>query len=146
MGWFRKLHFGSGTLAPALRERLEAEGLVFLGEGLSGTVSYRHFKAPGKRFHGKITPMDMALAVTERRLAAYGGPGRGTLIDSTWDLPHLSALDVTLEREDKVAFRVDYSRMNQPRVSGEITIRITTPDAARIIEHVTARMPKVAAD
>ena len=57
MGFLARLLLGNGSLRPALRAELEQEGLVLVAEGLSGSLRYAHFKAPGKRFHGKVTPV-----------------------------------------------------------------------------------------
>ena len=134
-----RIFLGSGTFKPEVRAALESEGVVVLEEGLSGSVRYRHFRAPGKRFHGKVVAMRMALAVTERRLVAYSSSGRNKLMDSPFDDPRLDALTVTAEG-DRLDFHVDYARMGEPKVSGEVTIRARTPAAARIAEHVSSRV------
>ena len=139
MGLLARLFLGSGTLKPELRATLEAEGLVLLEEGLRGRITYRHFRAPGKRFHGKVVPLRLAIAVTERRLVAYASSGRAKLLDTPWDHPNLHALDVALDRDDTVVFRVDYGRMDRRRVSGEVTIRASTSQASAIVEHAQAR-------
>ena len=53
-GLSTKLLLGNGTLKPKLRAALESEGVVLLEEGLPGTITYAHFKAPGRRYHGKV--------------------------------------------------------------------------------------------
>ena len=70
MGFLGKLLLGNGTLRAPLRQELEAEGLVRIEEDLHGSVRYEHFKAPGKRFHGKITPERIGLG--DQRAAGRG--------------------------------------------------------------------------
>lgn len=132
MGIF-DIFLGKGTLKSAVREKLEAEGLVLLEEGLGGTVRYTHFKAPGKRFHGKVTPQKMAVGVSRERFVIYG---RAKLADSPFSSPHMDMIDVRLEDDDTVAVHVDYDKSDQPKVSGQIVIRAKTPNAASIVRAI----------
>lgn len=140
MGLFAKLLLGNGTLRPKLRATLESEGVVLVEEGLPGTITYAHFKAPGRRHHGKVVGECLGLGISEQRLALYCRSGRVKLIDQPFTEPRLSALDVSLEREDRVALLIDYDRVAVPRVSGQMTIRAVTPNAASIVEQLSARL------
>ena len=140
MGWLGKLLLGSGTLKPELRRELEAEGLVLVEEGLPGTIRYSRFRAPGKRFHGKVTAERLALGISEKRFVVYCRSGRAELMDSPFDSPRLRALDVSLEGDDTVALRVDYDRLDEPDVAGQITVRAKTPSAPVIVEQLCARL------
>jgi len=140
MGFFAKLLLGNGTLKPKLREELESEGLVLIEEGLSGTVRYDHFKAPGKRFHGKVTGERIGLGISEHRLVVFCRSGRAKLINSPFSEPRFKSLDVSLEDGDTIAFHIDYSRIEAPGVEGEITIRAKTPSAANIVDQVRTRL------
>ena len=135
-----KLFLGNGKLKAELRAALESEGLVTIEEGLPGSVRYRRFKAPGRRFHGKVTLERIALAISEHRLAVYCRSGRAKLLDSAFSDPRLSAIEVTLHNNDRVSIRIDYDRLDVPNVSGEITIRARTPRAASIVKHLQARL------
>jgi hypothetical protein len=137
----------SGTFKPDLRAELEGEDIVVLEEGLGGSVRYDHFKAPGKRFNGKVIAERFAVAITERRLAVYCRSGRVKLIDSPFGLERLSAVEPSLMEEDRFAIRIDYDRMPDAdaKVSGQITIRARTPKAPLIVEELRARLPKAAA-
>lgn len=44
-----KFLLGSATMPARLRSSLKAEGITFLAEGLTGSIPYRNYKAPGKR-------------------------------------------------------------------------------------------------
>ena len=140
MSFIAKLLLGTGKLKPELRAALESEGLVTLEEGLRGSVRYRHFKAPGRRFHGKVTLERIGLAISEQRLAVYCRSGRVKLIDSAFSDPRLSAVDVVLHNSDTVSIRIDYNRVDVPNVSGEITIKARTPKAASVVEHLQTRL------
>jgi hypothetical protein len=140
MRWLGRLLLGSGTLTPEVRAELEGEGLVLMEEALSGSVRYSHFKAPGKRFHGKITPERLAIGISERRLVVYCRSGRAELIDSHFDEPRLRAVDVELHGSEALDLRIDYDRMGDSRVSGQITIRAKTADAPVIVEQLRERL------
>jgi hypothetical protein len=142
VGWFTNLLLGKGTLKPSLRAALESEGLVLIEEGLVGSIRYSNFKAPGKRFKGKITGECFGLGISERRLAIYCRSGRVKLIDQPFTEPRLSTLEVSLDGDDAVAVLIDYDRVDVPRVSGQMTIRARTPNAASVVEELTARLPR----
>jgi len=140
LGFLGKLLLGNGTLAPKLRTELESEGLVLIEEGLSGSVRYDHFKAPGRYHDGKVTPERMGIGVSEERVAVYCKSGRVKLIDTAYSNPRLEMVDVSLSDDGRVAFRIDYDRGDVPRVSGLVTVRVQTPNAARIVDEVRARL------
>jgi hypothetical protein len=142
MAFLTKLLLGNGTLKPELRAALEAEGLVLVEEGLRGSVRYKRFKAPGRRHHDKITGERIGLGISEERFVVYCRSGSAELIDSAFTNPRVGMLDVSLEGEDKVAIRIDYDHADVAKVSGEITIRATTPNATNIVEELRARLQR----
>src|SRR4051812_9600127 len=105
MSWLSKLLLGNGTLKPKLKEELESEGLIVIEGGLQGSVRYEHFKAPARRFNGKVTPERIGLAVSEERVVAYCKSGRVKLANSPFSNPRLGMVDVFLDGDDQVVFR-----------------------------------------
>ena len=142
VSWFTNLLLGKGTLKPSLRAELESEGLILLEEGLVGSIRYSNFKAPGKRFKGKITGECFGLGISKKRLAVYCRSGRVKLIDQPFTEPRLSAIDASLDGDDAVALLIDFDRAGVPKVSGQMTIRARTPNAATVVEELTARLPQ----
>lgn len=142
MTFLATLFLGDGRFKPDLRAGLASEGVVFMEEGLRGSVRYRHFSAPGRRFHRKVTLERIALALTDERLAVYCRSGRVKLIDSAFSEPRLDALHVSLHGGDTVSMRVDYDRAGVPQVSGEVEIRAATPNALNVVEHLKARLER----
>jgi hypothetical protein len=127
-----------------VRAELESEGIVLVEEGLSGSIRYSHFKAPGKRFNGKITAERIGIGISEKRVVAYCRSGRAELVDSPFDSPQLAAVAVSLEGDGKLNLRIDYDEMpdaEAANVSGQITIRLNTPQAATLVEALQARLP-----
>ena len=139
MGFLGKLLLGNGTLRASLRRELEAEGLVRIEEGLHGSVRYEHFKAPGKRFHGKITPERIGLGISEQRVVAYCRSGRAKLVDSPFSSPRFEMVTITAD-DDHVEFLVDYDKGDEPKISGRIKIRMEHPEAAAIAREITSRI------
>jgi hypothetical protein len=144
MGFLGRLFLGTGELPARVRAELEAEGLVLLEEGLSGSIRYSHFKAPGKRFNGKVTPQRMGIGISEKRVVVYCRSGRAELIDSQFDSPRLTAVVVFPEGNDKLNIHIDYDEMPDAEtadVSGQITIRLHTPRASTLLEALEKRLP-----
>ena len=144
LGWFGRLFLGSGKMKPELRDELESEGLVLAEEGLPGSVRYTHFKAPGRRFHGKVTPERMALGISRRRFVVYCKSGRAKLADSEFTSPNLKGVDVSLDGEDKVVISVDYDRLDVDRVSGQVAFHVRTPSARQIADELHERIAPAA--
>jgi hypothetical protein len=140
LSFVAKLLLGNGKLKPKTRVALESEGLLFIEEGLPGSIRYRHFKAPGRRFNGKVTAERFGLGISEQRLAVYCRSGRVKLIDSAFSDPRWSAVEVTLPNSDTVSIRIDYDRVDVPKVSGEITISMRTSKAASVVELLQSRL------
>lgn len=140
MGFLTRFRIGNGTLTPELKAKLEAEGLVLIEEGLPGTVRYTHFKAPGRRHHGKVSREKLGLAISEERFVIYCRSGLVELADSSFDNPRLALLDISLQEEDELEVLIDYDRAHMEKVSGQIAIRAKAPNAASIADQLNARI------
>jgi hypothetical protein len=145
VGFLTRLLLGNGTLKPELRAALESEGLVLLEEGVLGSIRYHHFKAPGKRSHGKVTGQCFGLGLSEKRLALYCRSGRSRLIDTPLTEPRLQAFELSLDGDDRLVLGIDFDRIDDPKISGQMTIHMRTPNARRVLEHISARIPQHAA-
>lgn len=139
MSFLSALFLGNGTLSQGVRAKLETEGLVVVEEGLTGSVRYQHFKAPGRRFHGKVTAVCVGLGISEERVAIYCRSGRSKLVDTLFSEPRLGAVEFALHGTDEVSIRIDFDRGVVPKVSGQMEIRVTSPNALRIVEELRAR-------
>jgi len=140
MSFLAELFLGDGRLKPGLRAALESEGLVLVEEELPGSVRYRHFKAPGRRHHGKVRAERIGLGISDERFVVYCRSGRTKLVDTAFSDPRLAALEVSLADGDSVSIRIDFDRAEVPKVSGEITITAVTPNAANVVEQLQARL------
>src|SRR5262245_55038884 len=68
--------FGIGKIPAPLMSELNNEGILLLDEGVRGSVTYRNFRAPGKRSNWRRQWFTAAIALTKIRLLAlsYANP------------------------------------------------------------------------
>jgi hypothetical protein len=64
MNPLRRLLFGTGRLPEDVRRELNAEGILLVEEGLRGSITYRHDRAPRRRSTWE----------KQRAVVAIGGP------------------------------------------------------------------------
>jgi hypothetical protein len=135
-----RFRLGDGRLDPELRTALEAEGLLLAEEGLSARVRYHNFKAPGKRFHGKVTVEKVAVALSEERFTVYCRSGTVKLVDSLYTNPLLDKVTISTPEPGKLTIVVDYDADDEETVSGRITIDVHTQRAEEIAEQINSRL------
>jgi hypothetical protein len=122
---------GDGLLPPALRASLTVgDDIVFLAEGLTGSVTRSNFRAPGKRAAWERSAVSGAIAITSRRLVVWAG--RYKHIDIPLDHPMRAAIEIVADRPDRVVFAYDIGATH-PDSSGQVLVRLHTPDAARVV-------------
>ena len=108
---------------------MTAEGPLFLEEGLPGSITYRNYRAPGQRSSLRKDATSGAIAVTPQRLVVWAG--RGKNIDIPLDHPLRTAVQVTVDRPDRICFVYDASRFSTER-SGTVEVRLRTTQAAQV--------------
>lgn len=126
--------FGFGAVPKAMKPILEQEGIVLLDEGIGGSITFRNFRAPGKRYSYRKNWFTGSLVITELRFAgfAFSRP----VINVPLEGLHLSKLDCSLEKEHailRVAF--DSSDFHEDW-SGAIECRFRTPKARQFLERI----------
>jgi hypothetical protein len=127
--------FYSGKLPDPLRAELEAEGVVLLEEGLRGTLTYRNYRAPGRRYGMRKVRIAGVIAVTRLRVVVWGA---GRQVDVPLGYP---GVEVARDGEEKVMFAFDASAFHTDR-SGRVEVRLRTPSAARIVELCAAPLAR----
>lgn len=63
--------FGLGKLPKNYRSPLEAEGIVWLEEGIRGSVTLKKYKAPDKRFSWRRVKFSGVIGMTRKRIFAF---------------------------------------------------------------------------
>lgn len=115
--------FGAGKLPQKLREKLEAEEIVLLDEGISGSITYQNFRAPGKVSNWKRSMFTGAVVLTKRRFVglAYIRP----VINLPYDDPRLPAVQVTQPEPEVLCVAFDAATFHDDW-SGSIECRFKT--------------------
>lgn len=128
--------FGLGAFPKAMRPVLAAEGIVLADEGIGGTVTFRHFRAPGRRYSYRKNWFIGSLVITEIRFAGFAFTK--PIINVPLEGPHLGKLDCELERDGavlRVAF--DASEFHEDW-SGDVAVRFRTPKASSFLKRLRA--------
>ena len=130
-----RLFLGRGTLPDDLRAQLTAEGLDQEEEGIRGTVTYRHYRAPHRRSKWRRQWIRAALAITDQRLliAIRGRP----FVNVPWDDPRLDAMEMSVE-DDRLLIAFDPALFDERR-SGRIELRLSSAHPRMALEQIRAR-------
>jgi hypothetical protein len=131
----RRVLLGPGRFPGEFRAAFQHEGLVFLQEGLVGSVTYVNYRGPDHRNgSGNLATLG-AIAVTRRRLVVW--TGRSKHVDIPHGHPLRSVVEVSSDGSDHV--RIDYDAgAFHPSRSGHVTLRLRTENAASIVRAVAA--------
>lgn len=130
------LLFGRGGLSEAVRAELESEGIIHREDGLRGSVSYRHYRAPGMRSNWSKEAIRASFVVTRRRVGVYvrGRP----FVNVAFDDPRFSRLDLRVDGASLTIDLDDASVFND-RASGQITTRVRCADPASALATIHAQ-------
>ena len=105
-------------------------------EGIGGSITYREFRAPGKRFTWRKVGFTGAIALTKARLVAlqYSSPA----INVPFTDERFEKLEISLDGDDKLMIAFDPSLFH-PDWSGRLEYRFRTSKAAQILEQLKNR-------
>jgi hypothetical protein len=132
--------FGLGKLPRAQRPILEQERIVLCDEGLSGSLTLRSVRAPGRRHSYRKSWFTGSLVITERRVAAF--VFSRAVVDLPLDHPQLADLRVTTVG-DTLSITFDAGLFHQGW-SGTIEIRLSTPRALLYQDRLTTAQAALA--
>jgi hypothetical protein len=127
MNPFRRILLGTGCLPDELRGEVMAEGVLLLEEGLRGSVTYRHYRAPGRRANWSKSGLYTALAVTSARVVVASE--RGKTVDCPRDQ---DGMEVSTDGPDRLLLVFDAAKLSHQR-SGRVEVRLRLPDAQRAV-------------
>lgn len=114
---------------------MEREGIVLLDEGLSGSIRFEHFRAPGKRYHKRRNGFVGSLVVTRQRFAAFAFSK--PVVNVPLDRKHLGLLQCRVESGDRLVVRFDVAAFH-PGWSGVVECHFRTPLASRFLAQLHA--------
>ena len=137
--WLYRL-FGIGKIPKKRRVQLERERIVLSDEGISGSIVFTKFRAPG-RYHGKRWSwFSGALVLTKARLVAFTGmTSVSPIIDIPLDNPRLAELDCSLRSDTNLTIGFDAARFND-RWSGKVECRFETEHARQFLREISKKI------
>ena len=124
--------FGLGKIPQLLNDTLHIEGIVVSDEGISGSVTYRDFRAPGKYFSWKKQGFVGSIIVTNVRLAALMYSSFAVNVPFTDE--RIQQLQISVEG-DRLLIAFD-PKLFHDNWSGTIEYRFRTPQAAEMIKWI----------
>lgn len=104
-----------------------------MDEGLSGTVTYKKFRAPGKYFGWKRSWFSGSLAITEKRFWAFRF--FSPIVSVPLDDPHLRELECSVQGDRTLRVFFDVSVFHEGW-SGTIECRFRTPRAREFLDRI----------
>src|ERR1041385_8057364 len=124
--------FGLGRIPKLLNDTLRIEGIVVSDEGIPGSITYRNFRAPGKRFSWKKQGLVGSVIVTNVRLVAlmYGS----FAVNVPFTDERIRQLQISVEG-DRLLISFD-AKLFHDNWSGTIEYRFRTPQAAEMIKWI----------
>lgn len=126
--------FGLGRPPKAMKPTLEGEGIVLVDEGIGGSITFRDFRAPGRRYRHRKSWFTGSLVVTEVRFAAYGFSR--PLINVPLERSYLAKLDGAVEHDGTVLRVAFESGDFHDDWSGGIECRFRTAKAPLFMEWI----------
>jgi hypothetical protein len=127
--------FGFGKIPKRVLPTLEREGIVLLDEGISGWVTFRNFRAPGRRYSRRRSWFTGSLVITGNRFAAFAFSR--AIINVPLDDDHMSELRVSLDGEATLCVQFDPSAFHEDW-SGSVKLQFSTPLARLFSERLVA--------
>ncbi|NUT36895.1 MAG: hypothetical protein HOV79_27890 [Hamadaea sp.] len=144
MSPFGRLRARWGRLPRTVRDEIAADEVIVLAEGMFGSVTYRHVRAPRLYTSWGKNAVFGAVLVTHTRVVVSTGHGadiengRFKHIDIPADHPIRAQLEVSVERPGRLLIAYDPA-IARSDMSGRIEIRFHTSDAQRIADALTGR-------
>jgi hypothetical protein len=125
--------FGIGKIPRHMAPVLKQEGIILSDEGLSGSVTYRNFRAPGKWFTWRRHWFLGSVALTHKRFTAF--EYSWSVIDIPMEDPRLGQLQYSVEKQHTLCVAFDPSLFHEGW-SGIMEYRFSTPHAKMLLNFI----------
>jgi hypothetical protein len=129
--------FGLGKIPKQLRATFESEGLLLHDEGLSGSLTYLDFRAPGKRFTWRRQWFTASVVLTQIRIVALQYSNFAINVPFVDERVRKMRFSVEAESTLLVAFDAGLFHSDW---SGTIEYRFQTPQAPVFLERLRERI------
>ncbi len=121
--------FRFGSLPDGRRVGYEREGVVLVAEGVRVTVTYRNYRAPGKRFAWRRTTGSGSVVLTRERLVVHSY--RWPILDVELDDPQFGLLAISSPTANTLRIEFEAGSFD-PKRSGSVAIGIRTALASAL--------------
>ena len=128
--WFANLH----RLPEAQMAEFRTEGLLVIDEWIKGKLTYRNFRAPGKRFLYKTVWFKSFVVVTKTRVwaTAFGKQA----INVPFSDERIRAMQFSVDDQSSLLVAFDAS-LFQPTWSGQLEYRFSTPRPQEFVDAIS---------
>ena len=111
----------------------------FLEEEIGGSVGFRNFRAPGKRYSRRRNWMMASIVLTQEHFLAFGLIGT-PLIGVAWDSEEIGELVCYTDPDNKLHVEYDAAVFNE-KWSGHIHLRFKTDRALEVLALLYSQAP-----
>ena len=125
--------FGVGAVPESERAAFEEKGIVLLDEGLRGSMTFRNYRAPGRRSWWRKVGMVGSVVVTKDRLAAFAFSQPIVYVLLAHE--RFAKLEITAEKAQVLCIAFDASDFSEAH-SGRVECRFRTPLASQFEERL----------
>lgn len=127
--------FGVGKIPQPMVPVLEGEEIVLKEEGLSGSVTFRNFRAPGKRYSFRRSWLVGSIVITRQRVVAFAFSR--PIINLPLAPEQIKKLHCTLKKDTVLSIAFDAAVFNE-NWSGAVEYRFKTSRARLFLEQLAA--------
>lgn len=124
--------FGVGKIPAARMPQLQDEGILFLEEGIRGTVTYTGFHRPGRYAGWRRVWSTSSLALTKIRLIAFNYNSQ--VIDVPYTDPRIQSMRYKVENNGTVFCVALDASLFHTDWSGNIEYRFYTDQAQQLLD------------
>jgi hypothetical protein len=124
---------GLGKFPKAMIPILEGEGIVLEDQGVSGSVTFRKFRAPGRIYSYRKSGIVGSIVITKRRFAAFAFSK--PLVNLPLEKKKLSLLELSVPKRNKLLVKFNAGDFNEGW-KGTIACRFSTELADRFLERL----------
>jgi hypothetical protein len=121
--------FRFGSLPARRRVEYEREGVVLVAEGVRITITYRNYRAPGKRFVWRRTAGSGSAVLTRKRLVVYSY--RWPILNVELDDPQFGLLAILSPAPNTLQIEFEAGTFD-PKRSGSVAIEIRSSLASAL--------------
>lgn len=115
-----------------VRALLATEGVVLLDEGLSGSITYRDYRAPGTYSSFRTVAVSGAIVVTGERLVVWAAKSKAIDVPLRDPLRASIAVIPSGDPPDEITFRYNAAAFSPDR-SGSVEIHFRTAATAAVM-------------